>query len=305
MQVKSEVLVFPGQGSQRPEMGRNLYENFAVAKEIFHRVDEALHFKLSNLIFEGEAEELNKTSHAQPAIMATSMAYYEVLKEKELIVPDNIKFMAGHSLGEYTALCAAGALSLEDTAILLQARGAAMMQACLKNRGAMAALIGIDFDTARKIADDTDCYVGNSNTPAQIVLSGTIDAIEKVCQKAKDLGVKRFVILPVSGAFHSPLMQSAADEMESVLERARITVPKVEVISNLTARPYEDSSEIKKMLVEQITHTVKWQESIVYMASMGASHFVEIGFGEVLKGLIRKILPEAEVVSSDELLQQI
>ena len=305
MKVKSEVLVFPGQGSQRPEMGKDLYEHFAVAKDIFDRVDEALHFKLSEVIFNGEAEELNKTSHAQPAIMATSMAYYEVLKEKELIVPDNIKFMAGHSLGEYSALCAAGALSLEDTAVLLQARGAAMMQACLENKGAMAALIGADFDTARKIAEDTDCYVGNSNAPAQIVLSGSVEAIEKACQKAKEQSVKRSVILPVSGAFHSPLMQSAADKMEAVLEKARITVPQVEVVSNLTARPYEDSAEIKKILVEQITHTVKWQESVIYMAERGVSRFIETGFGSVLTGLIKKILPEAEVVSSDELLEQI
>lgn len=303
MQLMSNVLVFPGQGSQKIGMGKNLYDNFAAAKEIFDRVDNALGFKLSSLMFEGETEELNKTSNAQPAIMAVSMAYFEVLKSLGIINLDEVKFMAGHSLGEYSALCAAGVLSLEDTAKLLKARGAAMMQACIDNPGAMAALIGFDYAKVKMIADDTGCFVGNSNSPAQIVLSGSEKTVEKACELANEQGVKRAVMLPVSGAFHSPLMQSAADIMAQVLSNAKFAEPSIKVVSNLTARPYVSAAEIKDLLVKQITNTVKWQESVVYMAENGAGKFIETGFGNVLTGLIKKILPEAETATSEDLLK--
>ena len=303
MQVMSNVLVFPGQGSQKIGMGKNLYDNFAAAKEIFDRVDNALGFKLSSLMFEGETEELNKTSNAQPAIMAVSMAYFEVLKSLGIINLDEVKFMAGHSLGEYSALCAAGVLSLEDTAKLLKARGAAMMQACIDNPGAMAALIGFDYAKVKMIADDTGCFVGNSNSPAQIVLSGSEETVGKACEAAKEQGVKRAVMLPVSGAFHSPLMQSAADVMAKVLNDAKFAEPSFKVVSNLTARPYVSAAEIKDLLVKQITNTVKWQESVVYMAENGAGKFIETGFGNVLTGLIKKTLPEAETATSEDLLK--
>lgn len=303
MQVMSNVLVFPGQGSQKIGMGKNLYDNFAAAKEIFDRVDNALGFKLSSLMFEGETEELNKTSNAQPAIMAVSMAYFEVLKSLGIINLDEVKFMAGHSLGEYSALCAAGVLSLEDTAKLLKARGAAMMQACIDNPGAMAALIGFDYAKVKMIADDTGCFVGNSNSPAQIVLSGSEKTVGKACELAKEQGVKRAVMLPVSGAFHSPLMQSAADVMAKVLNDAKFAEPSFKVVSNLTARPYVSAAEIKDLLVKQITNTVKWQESVVYMAENGAGKFIETGFGNVLTGLIKKTLPEAETATSEDLLK--
>lgn len=299
----SNVLVFPGQGSQKVGMGKNLYDNFAAAKEIFDRVDNALGFKLSSLMFEGETEELNKTSNAQPAIMAVSMAYFEVLKSLGIINLDEVKFMAGHSLGEYSALCAAGVLSLEDTAKLLKARGAAMMQACIDNPGAMAALIGFDYAKVKMIADDTGCFVGNSNSPAQIVLSGSEETVGKACELAKEQGVKRAVMLPVSGAFHSPLMQSAADVMAKVLNDAKFAEPSFKVVSNLTARPYVSAAEIKDLLVKQITNTVKWQESVVYMAENGAGKFIETGFGNVLTGLIKKTLPEAETATSEDLLK--
>lgn len=299
----SNVLVFPGQGSQKIGMGKNLYDNFAAAKEIFDRVDNALGFKLSSLMFEGETEELNKTSNAQPAIMAVSMAYFEVLKSLGIINLDEVKFMAGHSLGEYSALCAAGVLSLEDTAKLLKARGAAMMQACIDNPGAMAALIGFDYAKVKMIADDTGCFVGNSNSPAQIVLSGSGETVGKACELAKEQGVKRAVMLPVSGAFHSPLMQSAADVMAKVLNDAKFAEPSFKVVSNLTARPYVSATEIKDLLVKQITNTVKWQESVVYMAENGAGKFIETGFGNVLTGLIKKTLPEAETATSEDLLK--
>ena len=318
MEVVSSVLVFPGQGSQKIGMGKDLYDNFAVAKDVFDRIDEALNFKLSHLMFEGDLEELNKTSNAQPAIMAASMAYFEVLKSLGLVNSDEIKFMAGHSLGEYSALCAAGSLSLEDTARLLKLRGAYMMQACIDNPGAMAALIGFDYAKAEAIADMAGCFVGNSNSPAQImagcfvgnsnspaqiVLSGSKDTVEKACEIAKEQGVKRAVMLPVSGAFHSPLMQSAADKMADVIANTKFSEPKVKVISNLTAKEYSNTTEIKDLLVKQITNTVKWQESVVYMQQMGAGRYIECGFGNVLSGLIKKTLPDAEVITAEEMLK--
>lgn len=303
MEIMSDVLVFPGQGSQKIGMGKDLNDNFAVAKDVFARVDDALNFKLSELMFAGEIEELNKTSNAQPAIMAVAIAYFEVLKNLGLINMDNVKFMAGHSLGEYSALCASGSLSLEDTARLLKARGAYMMQACIDNPGAMAALIGFDYAKAETIADEAGCYVGNSNSPAQIVLSGSKEAVEAACEEAKAQGVKRAIMLQVSGAFHSPLMQSAADKMEKVIAETKFAEPKVKVVSNLTAREYNNTAEIKDLLVQQITHTVKWQESVLYMQQMGAGRYVESGFGNVLTGLIKKTVPEAEAINAEEMLK--
>lgn len=303
MKIMSDVLIFPGQGSQKIGMGKELFQNFAVAKEVFERVDSALSFSLSQLMFEGDEAELNKTSNAQPAIMAASIAYFEVLKSLGLIDLSTVKFMAGHSLGEYSALCAAGVLTLEDTAALLKARGAFMMQACLDNPGAMAALIGFDYDKAKKIADDAGCFVGNSNSPAQIVLSGSVETVEKACDLAKAQGVKRAIMLPVSGAFHSPLMQSAADQMEEVIARARFGEAEVKVISNLTAKEYSNTAEIKDLLVKQITNTVRWQESVIYMAENGAGRFIETGYGAILSGLVKKIVPEAEIVLAEDLLQ--
>ena len=282
MKIEENVLVFPGQGSQKIGMGKDLYENFAVAKDVFERVDDALGFNLSKLMFEGETEELNKTSNAQPAIMATSMAYFEVFKSLGLIEFDNVKYMAGHSLGEYSALCAAGSLSLEETALLLQARGKYMMKACLENKGAMAAIIGLDYAKVKQIADLSQCFVGNSNSPAQIVLSGSLETVEKACENAKEHGAKRAVMLPVSGAFHSPLMQTAADEMREIIQNAKVAEPQVKVVSNLTAKEYVSADEIKDLLIKQITNTVKWQESVNYMFENGGKKFIEVGFGNVL-----------------------
>lgn len=304
MQLESNVLVFPGQGSQKIGMGKDLYANFAVAKEVFQKIDNALDFNLSGLMFDGETEELNKTSNAQPAIMAVSMAYFEVLKSLGLINLEDVKFMAGHSLGEYSALCAAGVLSIEDTAKLLKARGSFMMQACLDNPGSMAAFIGFDYDKTKAVADACGCFVGNSNSPAQIVISGSSEAVERACEKAKEEGVKRAILLPVSGAFHSPLMQSAADNMAEVIASTKFAEPNFKVISNLTAKEYTDVNEIKDLLVKQITHTVKWQESVAYMTENGASKFIEVGFGNILSGLIKKILPDITTITSDDLLNQ-
>lgn len=299
----SDVLIFPGQGSQKIGMGKSLYDNFAVAKEVFDRADEALGFSLSNLMFEGNQDDLNKTSNAQPAIMTASLAYFEVMKNLGLIDINSVKFMAGHSLGEYSALCAAGALSIENTVKLLQARGAAMMDACLKEKGLMAAVIGLNFDTVKQIADDAGCFVGNSNSPAQIVISGSEQTVQNACEKAKAAGAKRALVLPVSGAFHSPLMQSAADTMSEVIKNTRFAEPQIKVVSNLTAQAYTSVEEIKELLIRQITHTVKWQESVVYMHQNGGSRFIEVGFGNILTGLVKKILPEVPVVTSEEILQ--
>ena len=303
MKINSSALVFPGQGSQKVGMGKDLYENYAIARQIFDRVDDALGFKLSSLMFAGDTEELNKTSNAQPAIMAVSIAYFEVLKSLGLINIDEVKYMAGHSLGEYSALCAAGVLTLEDTAKLLKARGAFMMQACIDNPGAMAALIGFDYDKVKAIADDCSCFVGNSNSPAQIVLSGSLQTVEKACDKAKELGVKRAVMLPVSGAFHSPLMQNAADNMIEVISNVKFAMSNIKVISNLTAKEYVDTTEMKDLLVKQITNTVKWQESVLYMVDNGVTSFIESGFGNVLTGLIKKIAPDTSITTADDMLK--
>ena len=303
MKIDTAALIFPGQGSQKIGMGKDLYDNYAIAKEVYHRVDDALGFKLSELIFSGNQDELNLTSNAQVAIMATSMAYFEVLKKLEIIDIDNVKFMAGHSLGEYSALCAAGVLTLEDTAKLLKLRGQYMMQACVDNKGTMAALIGDDYDKAKIIADDCNCYVGNSNSLTQTVLSGSIESIEKACELAKIQGVKRAVILPVSGAFHSPLMQSAADKMLEIIYNTKFAITDVNIISNLTACEYANTDEMKDLLVKQITNTVKWQESISYIFEKGVNCFIEVGFGNILSGLVKKTLTDVIVETSEDLLK--
>ena len=302
MEIKPIAFVFPGQGSQVVGMGKGLYNNFAIAKQVFERVNDALHYKLSNIIFDGEISELNKTNHSQPAIMTVSMAYFEVIKQLGLIDLANVKFMAGHSLGEYSALCAAESLSLEDTAQLLKLRGEYMMEACNEKKGLMSAIIGLGFEEVSKIALLNGCSVGNSNSPAQIVISGGKDEVEKASAQALQKGAKRAIPLSVSGAFHSPLMQSAADKMEQVLNDAKIMMPKIKVIGNMTAQPYESITQIKDLLREQITHTVKWQESINYMLRNGVASFVEVGFGNILSGLIKKISPEAETKTSDEII---
>ena len=246
---------------------------------------------------------MNITSNAQPAIMATSMAYFEVLKKLNLINIGDVKFMAGHSLGEYSALCAAGVLTLEDTAKLLKYRGQYTMQSCLENQGAMAALIGADYTKAKAIADECGCFVGNSNSPAQIVLSGEVKSIEKACDVAKEHDVKRVVMLPISGAFHSPLMQSAADKMVDIINNTKFMIPNIDIVSNSTAKPYENVDEIKHLLVKQITNAVRWQESVCYMRENGTTKFVEVGFGNVLSGLIKKTLSDVTVETSEDLLK--
>ena len=297
------AFVFPGQGSQSIGMGKELYENFNTAKEVFEEVDEAVSFKLSSLMFEGDMAELTKTTNAQPAIMATSIAALRVVeKETGKSINELASFVAGHSLGEYAALCAAKALSLYDTAKLLKARGEYMQEAALKNPGAMAAVLGLSLpqvnDLVKQASDDQfKCFIANDNCQGQIVISGHKEAIEKAGPIATELGAKKCVILPVSGGFHSPLMKEAALKMKDELSHTNIVSPIIPVISNVTAEAETNADKIKELLVAQVTGSVRWTESVSYMQMKGVTDFVECGNGKVLTGLIKRIAPDARLLN--------
>jgi [acyl-carrier-protein] S-malonyltransferase len=295
------AFVFPGQGSQAVGMGKALAEASAAARAVFEEVDEALGQHLSRLMFEGPAEELMLTANAQPAIMANAIATLRVLeREGGLKLADKADYVAGHSLGEYTALCAAGALDLPSTALLLRHRGDAMQAAVPVGEGAMAALLGADLATAQAIADAAAegevCTVANDNDPSQVVISGAKAAIDRVVAIAKDHGAKRALLLPVSAPFHCPMMQPAADVMEKVLAETRIDTPLVPVFANVTAQPVSDVDTIRRLLVEQVTGMVRWRESVANMADTGVERFVEFG-GKVLGPMIKRIVPDVEAIS--------
>ena len=305
MATKPIALIFPGQGSQKIGMGKFLYDNFPLAKDIFDEVDDTLNYKLSKLMFEGPIEELNLTQNSQVAIMSVSMAYFNVLKNIKAIDLSDIKFVAGHSLGEYSALCAAQALSLRDTTKLLQLRGQYMAEACAQNTGSMLAIIGLDFNQVKSIADNTMCYVSNSNSPLQIVISGNNTNLAKAQELAMQQGARRAIPLNVSGAFHSPLMQSAADKMAKTLNEIDFHLPKIKTISNITAQEYSSISQIKELLAIQITNTVKWQESINYIINHQINDFIEVGYGNILTGLVKKIAPQVNIITSEDLIKNI
>jgi [acyl-carrier-protein] S-malonyltransferase len=285
-------------------MGLALSQGFAAARLVFEEVDEALKQKLSKLMFEGPESDLVLTENAQPALMAVSIAALRVLEaEGGWRLADKASFVAGHSLGEYSALAAAGALGLSDAARLLKLRGQAMQKAVPVGVGAMAALLGPELEQVQKIAkqaaDDTKkvCGVANDNSPGQVVVSGAKEAVERAIAIAAEQGVKRSVMLPVSAPFHCALMQPAADAMEEALAKATIRQPLVPVVANVTAQPVSDAATIAKLLVQQVTATVRWRESMLAMKALGVTKMYELGAGKVLAGLIKRIDKEIEASS--------
>ena len=295
-------LVFPGQGSQAVGMGQALAAAFAEAREVFQEVDEALGQHLTKLMYEGPADDLKLTENAQPALMAVSIAVMRVLeKQGKFALPQAAKYVAGHSLGEYTALCAAGSLSLSDTARLLKKRGVAMQQAVPVGVGTMAALIGVDLPVAQDIAaaaaQGEVCTAANDNAPGQVVISGHVAAVDRAIAIAAERGFKRSVKLPVSAPFHCSLMQPAADVMKKALGEVALKAPVVPLIANVTAEAVSDAETIRELLVRQVTGAVRWRESVLYMKEHGVQQLVECGAGTVLAGLTKRIDKEIYAVS--------
>ncbi|GGX48038.1 malonyl CoA-acyl carrier protein transacylase [Tateyamaria omphalii] len=288
----SVAFVFPGQGAQTIGMGKALADAYPAARAVFDEVDEALGEKLSTLIWEGEQDTLTLTQNAQPALMATSVAAMRAL-EAEGIGVDKASFVAGHSLGEYSALCAAGALSVADTARLLRTRGQAMQEAVPVGVGAMAALLGLDFETATAVASEAAqgevCQAANDNDPGQVVVSGHLGAVERAVDIAKEKGAKRAVMLPVSAPFHCSLMEPAARAMADALGGVDIHAPAVPVIPNVTVTACSTPDDLRAHLVSQVTGSVRWRETVLYMGQQGVTEIWEIGAGKALSGMIRRI----------------
>ena len=288
----SRAFVFPGQGAQTVGMGKALAETYPAARAVFDEVDDALGEKLSDLIWSGEQDQLTMTQNAQPALMATSLAVVKAL-ESEGVNMDTASFVAGHSLGEYSALAAAGALSISDTARLLRIRGLAMQQAVPVGVGAMAAVLGLGFEQAQQAADQASqgqvCQAANDNDPAQVVISGHKEAVDRAIEIAKEMGARRAVLLPVSAPFHCALMAPAAEAMEQALADVTVNSPSVPLVANVLASDVTDPAKIKALLVQQVTGSVRWRESVQVMAAQGVTEFWEIGSGKALSGMIRKI----------------
>lgn len=292
----SIAFVFPGQGAQTIGMGKALADSYPEARAVFDAVDDALGEKLSALIWEGEAEALTLTENAQPALMATSMAALAAMRAEGFDL-DRAAFVAGHSLGEYSALCAAGTLSLGDTARLLRIRGRAMQAAVPVGQGAMAAVLGLDAEAAEKVAAEAAqgdvCQLANENDPSQNVLSGSKAAIDRAVVLAKEAGAKRALPLPVSAPFHCALMQPAAEEMARALGAVEMKDPVVPLVANVLATSVTDAGRIRELLVEQVTGRVRWRSSVEWMAAQGVTEFWEIGAGKALSGMIRRIAKDS------------
>jgi [acyl-carrier-protein] S-malonyltransferase len=298
----SDAVVFPGQGSQAVGLGRALADSFSEARHLFQEVDDALGQALSRLLWEGPAETLQLTENAQPGLMAVSLAVMRVLQQQggwRLI--DHAAFVAGHSLGEYSALAAAGSFTLADAARLLKRRGQAMQQAVPVGAGAMAALLGAELADAEAIAAAAAghqvCAVANDNSPGQVVLSGDKAAVDRAIALAAERGFKRAVILPVSAPFHCALMQPAADVMQAALDKVDMLTPVVPLVANVTAQPTIDADQLRRQLVEQVTATVRWRESVLTMRQLGVDRLIEAGAGKVLSGLARRIDKDLDAVS--------
>jgi len=301
------AFIFPGQGSQSVGMGRELAAAFSTARELFEEVDETLRQKLSRLMFEGPAEDLTLTENAQPALMAVSLAVVRVLeRDAGIAVKDRALVVAGHSLGEFSALAAAGSLTVPDAARLLRARGEAMQRAVPPGEGAMAALLGTDLDQANALCTAAQAgpegnevvAVANDNGGGQVVISGAREAVARAVALARDHGVKRAMLLPVSAPFHCPLMEPAASALTDALAKTDIAAPAVPIVANVTAAATRDPAEIRALLVRQVTGLVRWRESVMTMLGMGADRFFELGAGKVLSGLVRRIAPDAGIAAA-------
>lgn len=296
------AVIFPGQGSQAVGMGRELADSFPQARAVFDEVDEALGEKLSQMIWEGPEDQLTLTANAQPALMAVSVAVLRALQSRGFSLEKHAKFVAGHSLGEYSALCAAGTFSLADTARLLRIRGNAMQAAVPAGEGAMAAIIGLEHDEVVAICTEAAgsgvCQIANDNGGGQLVISGSRAEVEKAAEMAKDKGAKRALLLPVSAPFHSALMAPAGEAMREALAEVSVNAPAVPLIANVLAGPLSDPDKIVSALVEQVTGQVRWRESVSWMAENGVDMFLEAGSGKVLTGLGRRIARDAKGLSA-------
>ena len=291
-----KIFVFPGQGSQVPGMGRELYESSDVAKQMFEQANEILGFRITDIMFSGTAEQLRQTDVTQPAVFLHSVVLAKVLE----ITPDAV---AGHSLGEFSALVAAGAISFEQGLKLVAKRAAAMQRACCEKAGTMAAILSADEATIERICSETKGTVvaANYNCPGQVVISGEVDAVKTACEALKGAGAKRALLLPVGGAFHSPLMESARIELEQAISESDFTTPRCPIYQNIDAKPYTTPEQIKANLIAQLTSPVLWRQSVVQMVSDGAKSFTEVGCGTVLQGLISKTADGVEVCSVSRL----
>lgn len=296
--MSKRAFTFPGQGSQVVGMGKDLAAAYPEARAVFQEVDEALGQRLSAIMFEGPEDILRLTENAQPALMAVSLAVMRVLETKGVRLADHAAYVAGHSLGEYSALCASGTFSLSDAARLLKTRGQAMQKAVPVGHGAMAALLGLDLQTTREIAAEAGqgevCDVANDNAPGQVVVSGATAAIERAVEIAKARGAKRALLLPVSAPFHCSLMQPAADAMAQALAEVTMQAPVVPLVANVLAQPISDPADIRQRLIEQVTGVVRWTESVTWLTGEGGvTHLTELGTGKVLTGLAKRINSEA------------